>query len=264
MMPSEDNHTLGSDMSSSEAFSFLDHVTLLVQNLEDARSAFAELGFKVTPCSFLGEELGLENACVILEDEYIELTAVRTPNDHNQNYRDRLRVHGEGLVALAYRSRSARADASEYRRLGGPAFQILDFERRIELPDGSLDLAAFSVCVPVIPPTDGKFLIYGCQHKTPEIIWRHEWTGHENGAVAFESLAIRADSLSDNESSLQSLFGSRMRQEKRELQLPAQIPVRLSTSFAATGITLRATSKSSNFAAPQEVCGVTISLSGQT
>lgn len=56
----------------------LDHVVILVRDLDAAQATYARLGLTLTPRGF--HSIGTHNHCIMFDSDYVELLAVREPH----------------------------------------------------------------------------------------------------------------------------------------------------------------------------------------
>jgi len=153
----------------------LDHVVLLTADLEKAAALFSALGFTVTPRTEHSREMGTANRCVMLRSTYIELLTIVRDTERSASWRALL-DRGAGLRGLALRTGDAAASCEALHEAGFDSGQVIDFSRA----DEAGDLLRFRVCRLPASDTDGFRLIV-CEHQTPELLWRPEWTAHANG-----------------------------------------------------------------------------------
>lgn len=166
----------------------LDHVVILVRDLERARETYARLGFTLTSRGV--HTLGSQNHCIMFGRDYIELLAVPRPHPALQYFTDFL-ARGDGLAAIALATEDANAAQVELAAAGVEADPPLDFSRPVRLADGTHD-AAFRIVQLPVGGTPGcrAFL---CQHFTREIVWRPDWQSHALGATGIAALAVVAE-----------------------------------------------------------------------
>ncbi|MGH8705908.1 MAG: VOC family protein, partial [Burkholderiales bacterium] len=166
----------------------LDHVVILVRDLDRARDTYARLGFTLTPRGF--HTLGSQNHCIMFGRDYVELLAVPGPHPALQYFAEFL-ARGEGLAAIALATDDANSAHAELAAAGVAADPPLDFSRPVELPGGTRD-AAFRIVQLPVGDTPGcrAFL---CQHFTREVVWRPEHQSHALGATGIAALAVVAE-----------------------------------------------------------------------
>src|SRR5688572_15053512 len=107
----------------------IDHVVILVRDLDRARDAYARMGFSLTPRGY--HTLGSQNHCIMFGRDYIELLAVPKPHPAMQYFSEFLQ-RGEGLGAIALASGDAAAARAELGASGIDAEAPLDFSRPVE------------------------------------------------------------------------------------------------------------------------------------
>ena len=166
----------------------IDHVVILVRDLDRARDTWARLGFTLTPRGY--HTLGSQNHCIVFERDYLELLAVPKPHPAMQYFSDFL-VGGEGLGAIAFATGDANAAQAELAAAGVSADPPLDFSRPVELPGGARD-AAFRI-VQLSPGDTPGCRTFLCQHFNPDLVWRNEHKDHALGALGIAALSIVAD-----------------------------------------------------------------------
>ncbi len=166
----------------------IDHVVVLVRDLDRARDAYARMGFALTPRGY--HTLGSQNHCIMFGHDYIELLAVPKPHPAMQYFSDFL-AQGEGLGAFALASTDAQALHAELAGAGIAADAPLDFSRPVEL-DGQTRDARFRI-VQLPPDATPGCRSFICQHFTPEVVWRPEYQSHAVGARGLAGLAVMAE-----------------------------------------------------------------------
>jgi catechol 2,3-dioxygenase-like lactoylglutathione lyase family enzyme len=181
----------------------IDHVVVVVRDLDAARDTFARMGFTVTPRGF--HDVGSQNHCVMLGRDYIELLASPEQNPHpsRQYYTDFARA-GEGLAAIALASRNAKGAYTELLWAGFGPTDPLELSRPVELAGGARD-AKFRITQ--IPPgvmPGGR--VFVCEHLTRELVWRPEHQRHANRATELAAVAILCDDVAQAATPYARLF----------------------------------------------------------
>jgi hypothetical protein len=186
----------------------LDHVVILVRDLDDADARMARLGFRPTPRGIHSEHMGTANATVMLRDgTYFETLTVLQATPANEELRAVL-AEREGPYGLALKSDDAHSVAEAFEAAGIAAGGALAFVRPVELPDGSQD-ACFTVARTQAGASPGAWLIV-CQHHTPELVWREDYLEQPNGAMGLAEVIGIADDLSAVEDAYGMIFGERV------------------------------------------------------
>jgi catechol 2,3-dioxygenase-like lactoylglutathione lyase family enzyme len=159
----------------------VDHVIVMVRDLDAAADRWTRLGFTTTPRGFHSAHMGTANHCLMFGSDYVELIGVVTPTPANGPWRAQLdRREGAGGLALA--TNDAQATEAALAGEGISAGQVLDFARPVRFEGGTGE-AAFAVARATGFAEDGLDLFF-CQHRTRDLVWRPEWQGHANGALA--------------------------------------------------------------------------------
>jgi catechol 2,3-dioxygenase-like lactoylglutathione lyase family enzyme len=160
----------------------IDHVVVLVRDLDRARDAYVRMGFTPTPRGF--HTLGSQNHCLMFAHDYVELLAVPKPHPAMQYYADFL-ARGEGLGAIALATNDAHALHASLAHDGIAAESPLDFSRPVE----GLGEARFRI-VQLPPAASPGCRVFACQHFTREFVWLPDFQRHANGAAGIAAVAV--------------------------------------------------------------------------
>jgi catechol 2,3-dioxygenase-like lactoylglutathione lyase family enzyme len=163
----------------------IDHVVILVRDLDRARDTYERLGFTLTPRG--RHTLGSKNHCIVFGSDYLELLAVPQPHPALQYFSDFL-AGGEGLGAVAFATDDANAAHRELAAAGVWADPPLDFSRPVALQDGARD-AEFRI-VQLSPADTPGCRTFLCQHFTTDLVWREEYQEHALGAFGIGALGV--------------------------------------------------------------------------
>lgn len=164
----------------------IDHLVILVADLDAAAETYRRLGFTLSPRGVHSAHMGSANHTVMLQDDYFELLAVTRPTPANETWRTRLAA-GEGIWATALKTDDADGMAEEMRALGVPVGDALAFSRPVERPDGGTVEAAFRIA-PITEPGTARDGLFACQHLTRAAVWRPELMAHANGALGLAAI----------------------------------------------------------------------------
>lgn len=162
----------------------LDHVVIVVTDLDESAARLEDLGFYVTVRS--DHPFGTSNRIVMLDDTYLELVTVtdpsRLPATGFARYIDDALNSGRlGPRLIAFRSEDPAADHSRMASQGLNVAAPLHFGRDAVLADGSAVPVEFVVVLPDFEGvTVGSFV---CHHLTPEMVWHPSIRRHPNGAA---------------------------------------------------------------------------------
>ena len=169
----------------------LDHVVILVRDLDAAQATYARLGFALTPRGF--HSIGTHNHCIMFGTDYVELLALREPHPVTQYFSQFLAV-AEGAAALAFSTDDAHAAHASLRASGVMADEPVDFSRPVDV-DGMRRDARFRIVQLPVDETPGcrAFL---CQHFTPDVVWRPEYQQHALGVVGVAGVSVRRSTTS--------------------------------------------------------------------
>jgi catechol 2,3-dioxygenase-like lactoylglutathione lyase family enzyme len=151
----------------------LDHVIILVRDLDDADARLTSLGFRPTPRGLHSPHMGTANATVVLENgTYLEVLGVLEATPANADSRAVL-AEREGPFGLALKTDDAHGAAEAFEAAQIAAGGALAFVRPVAFPNGTQD-ACFTVARIRADATPGASL-FVCQHHTPEIVWREDY-----------------------------------------------------------------------------------------
>jgi catechol 2,3-dioxygenase-like lactoylglutathione lyase family enzyme len=163
----------------------IDHVVVLVRDLDKAQQAYARMGFTLTPRGF--HTLGSQNHCLMFGADYVELLAVPKAHPAMQHFTDFL-AKGEGLGAIALATDDAGGLHASLAADGIAADAPLDFSRQVE----GLGDARFRI-VQLPPERSPGCRMFACQHFTRDMVWRTEYQRHANGATQIAAVAVVAE-----------------------------------------------------------------------
>lgn len=161
----------------------IDHVVVLVPDLDAAGTAFEAAGFHVTPKAQHSPAMGTANRCIMLQGSYVELLGIDTETPANATWRALL-ASGSGIRGIALRSGDIEASAAQLEALGIPAEAVRHFSRQTEA--GEL---RFSI-TRIDPQATPGLQCLVCQHHTADLLWIPDAMRHENGASRMRSVAL--------------------------------------------------------------------------
>lgn len=166
----------------------IDHVVIVVHDLDHARDTYARMGFTLTPRGH--HTLGSQNHCLMFGSDYIELLAMTKTHPSMQFFTDFL-ARGDGMAAIALATDDAGAVHAELGRAGMPSDAPIEFSRPVELPAGTRD-AKFRVVQMPTGLTAGARVFF-CQHFSRDVVWRADCLDHPLGVTGLAAVAIIAD-----------------------------------------------------------------------
>ncbi|TVQ34732.1 MAG: VOC family protein [Geminicoccaceae bacterium] len=171
----------------------IDHVIVLVRDLEAAMAGWRDLGFRPTPLGVHSAHMGTHNATIVFPNRtYIELMGVRLPTPANAAERAMLAVR-EGLFGFVGKTADAEAAARQFQTAGLGTGEALGFSRPVALPTGNVE-ARFTVARPANEAAPGAFF-FVCQHHTPDAVWRSDYLQQPNGVRGLVEVVGVADDL---------------------------------------------------------------------
>ncbi|MFD1331639.1 VOC family protein [Methylopila musalis] len=192
----------------------LDHIVVLVRDLNAAAQAWGALGFQV------GREnrhpFGTKNRIVQFPGFFVELLTIADPalvSEHGPRFfsfdafqRDRLARAGEGPSGLVLESRNAAADAGLFARAGVGDFAPFFFERSGVGADGAAVDVAFELAF-AVDAASPDLCFFACEQKRPENFWNAAAQDHPNGASAVAGVILTAENPSDHHVFLRAFTG---------------------------------------------------------
>lgn len=168
----------------------LDHVVLMVRDLDEGARRWSELGFTVAPRGLHTAVMGTANHTIMLRHDYIELIGVVAETERNLPGRQFLAKRGEGMERAAFTGTDADDGVAELKERGFAALGPYDFGRPVELPDGRKVQATFRTFVWPVEERPGGLRVFACQHLTREHVWIPELTRHANTAYRIDRVEM--------------------------------------------------------------------------
>lgn len=171
----------------------VDHIFLLVDDLEKSAAHYRRFGFTLSLRGLHSKEKGTGNYTIMFPEDYFELLGIVTETPGNLHQREKLAAQGEGLHAIACRIDNARDAKAELGALSITTGEVGAFQRPVELPGGGEGVAAFET-VSFADSEVPQGMVFMCQHKTRETVWLPELIEHPNGANGLSAIiAISSD-----------------------------------------------------------------------
>lgn len=164
----------------------IDHLIVMVQQLDRSAAAWQALGFSITPRGF-HQTGGTANHLIMLEGTYVELLGMA---DSTTASPYRAMMDSPGLWGIALRGSAERTYAL-WRERGLPVADPTQLARGVEI-DGKRELARFHLTM-LERSASLPFLVFCCEQLTPQFVWRKDRPPHANGAVRLKELVIVAD-----------------------------------------------------------------------
>lgn len=192
-----------------------DHLVLCVRDLDEARKAYAAMGFTLAPKA--RHPFGTANSNIQLQECFLELLTVAAPEDipehrtrhfsfaaFNRSYLE----SGMGMSMLVFRSDDARADAEVFRKARLADYAPFDFSRKARLPGGEEVTVGFSLAF-VTHPDMPRAAFFTCQQHAPEHFWKPQYQTHANTARDIAHVVMLADRPGAYADFFRKLMGAR-------------------------------------------------------
>lgn len=165
----------------------IDHVLIAVRDLDEAASRWRRLGFTLTPRGG-HPEWGTANHCMMLAQGYLELIGVTGAGDKAAAILGFIEARGEGPQGLAFATGDGPAACRDLRAVGVEAGEPRSLSRPMATPEGTVRPVFSIIDLPAgATPGVASFL---CQHVTPKLMRRPEWSTHANAAVGIASVTV--------------------------------------------------------------------------
>ena len=181
----------------------LDHVVVMVADIDAAEGAYRRLGFQVQPRGS-HRKLGTANHLMIFEHDYFEILGIVEDTPFNAERREWLK-QGGGLANVALATDSADLAFGALEAAGLQPDAPLGFDRAVEVA-GRTEHAQFrTVRIPKTHmPIVGFFV---CEHLTPQFVYRPEWARHANGARGILGVTVIATDPAKWTATIERYFG---------------------------------------------------------
>ncbi|MGC2813091.1 MAG: VOC family protein [Bradyrhizobium sp.] len=168
----------------------IDHVVVMVEDLDAAADNWRRLGFTVSARGTHSAKLGSGNYTIMFSDDYVELLGVLTATEHNAPSRAFLAERGGGIERIALTTTDAGAGAGELRGVGLEAIGPIDFGRPVQLPGGGEGEARFSIFEWPREEAPAGVRIFACQHHTRDTVWIPQLQHHANTAAGLQRVIV--------------------------------------------------------------------------
>ncbi|MEQ8247768.1 MAG: VOC family protein [Alphaproteobacteria bacterium] len=185
----------------------LDHVVIMVDDLDRATADWAALGFTVSPRGIHSAHVGAANHTVVFENDYIELLGILRDTPSNAPSRAFLDRRGDGIERIALATDDAGAAADELRAAGIEASGPFAFGRPVPIPGGGEVDANFRIARWPVAAAPGGVRLFVCEHQTPDAVWRPELKDHPNTAVQLRQVVIATPSPRVDADQMAELIG---------------------------------------------------------
>lgn len=178
----------------------LDHVGIVVPDLDRAFETYRRLGFRLTPRSSHKkqaapdgpfEPLGSGNHCIMLRQGYLELLGITDPALPHAPIAKRLERY-TGLQLFALGCDDADAVEQAWRSTTGGCQLAVTLGRDVPLAEGGTQHGAFRI-VYLDDTAMPEVELFAIQHLTPAVLWQEPLLDHPNTAIGLQSATIVSD-----------------------------------------------------------------------
>jgi catechol 2,3-dioxygenase-like lactoylglutathione lyase family enzyme len=182
----------------------IDHVMIIVPDLDQAAQSYARLGFDVQPRG-IHKGLGTANNLMILNEDYIELLGVLEAQPNNLRYKE-IGEQGGALANVALGTDGADLAHAAWTKAGLNPEPIIAFDRGVDI-GGKEERAAFRI---VRLPHEARpgVGLFVCNHLTPQFVYRTEWQRHPNTASGISHITIVAADPARHRAAAEKVFGA--------------------------------------------------------
>lgn len=179
----------------------IDHIVLRVTDLDHAEALYRRLGFHLTPRGYHTGRGSSNHTAPFSGGTYIEL--IHIPEGvPNGTFADKPR----GPVAIALKPVSSQQLYEDLTAAGYGLAAPRDLSRPVELPSGTSEARFLNLGLPLGGVDEAR--LFACQHLTPGLVWRPEWTDHNNGVANVASVITVHDSPESAVDFYQRLLGT--------------------------------------------------------
>ncbi|HEX3846240.1 MAG TPA: VOC family protein [Steroidobacteraceae bacterium] len=165
----------------------IDHLIVMAPDLDRTERAWRDLGFALTPRGF-HQTGGTANHLIMLDLTYVELLGLADPAAVSP-YR-RLIEEAPGAAGIAFRGVADETFDFWQARGLHPAAPT-ELARPVDV-GGVSEQARFRLAT--LERSDNlPFILFCCQHLTPEFVWPADARPHPNGARSLQQLLVIVD-----------------------------------------------------------------------
>lgn len=191
----------------------LDHVGLVVRDLDAAAARYRASGFRLTPRGRHRAPLvpggapvpwGSGNHCAMFAAGYFEILGVVDPAAYHAHIARRLADH-EGLHLIALGCDDLEAVASDLAGRGIACAPVAPLARDVATEAGVAE-ARFRILRPEEAVVAGADLFF-ITHETPEHLWQPGLVAHPNGAAALAGVTLCSDDVGRTAARLARVLG---------------------------------------------------------
>jgi catechol 2,3-dioxygenase-like lactoylglutathione lyase family enzyme len=169
----------------------IDHVVILVRDIDGAEARFRRLGFNLTPRGHHSRLKSYNHCAMLAGGDYLEL--LTTGERGARPYYNDFLARREGVAGIAFRTGDARTTRDALASHGFRPEEPVAFGRPVEIDGGTREARFVTVTVdPAIPLGARTFF---CQHETPELVWRPSYLPQPNTARGLATVTFVGDGM---------------------------------------------------------------------
>jgi hypothetical protein len=165
----------------------IDHLIVMARDLDRSERAWADLGFILTPRGF-HQTGGTANHLIMLDQTYVELLGLADPAAVSP-YRS-LIEEAPGAAGIAFRG-SADETHAFWRAQGLRPEAPSELARPVNV-GGRSEQARFRLAM-LERSAELPFILFCCQHLTPQFVWPADARPHPNGARSLQEVLVIVD-----------------------------------------------------------------------
>jgi hypothetical protein len=165
----------------------IDHLIVMAPDLDRSEHAWADLGFTLTPRGF-HQTGGTANHLIMLDRTYVELLGL-ADSAAASPYRSLIEA-APGAAGIAFRG-SADETYAFWRAQGLRPEAPTELARPVDV-GGRSEQAGFRLAM-LERSADLPFILFCCQHLTPQFVWPADARPHPNGARSLQEVLVIVD-----------------------------------------------------------------------
>ena len=201
-------------MSPAQTGLSLDHVALVVADLDRASQTYTRMGFKLSPRSSHKGKLapegpvepwGTGNHCAMFATGYLEILGITDKKRHSEHVQVLLDEY-EGLHLIALGCANAGGEAKNIRQRLGKGEDPYAVSRDVPMTDGSSKQATFNI-LQLPDETFPEAELFLIEHMIKDVIWQPDMLSQPNGVVGLAEVIVCSDRLQDTAGRLSAALG---------------------------------------------------------
>jgi len=162
----------------------IDHVVILVRDLDAAEAQYRRLGFSLTPRGHHSRLKSFNHCAMLTGGDYLEL--LTTGERGARPYYDAFLAKREGVSGIAFRTGDALQTRDALAAGGFRPEEPVTFGRPVAVDGGEREARFVTVTLDSAIPLGAR--TFFCQHRTPELVWLPSYLAQPNGARAIAAV----------------------------------------------------------------------------